>query len=90
MSLLTNWKIRIIKDFSEQTEILREGQYVKYVPLVLEGAVKVFTRHEDKELLLYYIESGESCIMSFNAGLKAQPAKFLRLQIKIPVVIATG
>lgn len=65
----------IIKDFSEQTEILREGQYVKYVPLVLEGAVKVFTRHEDKELLLYYIESGESCIMSFNAGLKSTASK---------------
>ena len=68
-------KFGIIKDFSEQTEILREGQYAKYVPLVLEGAVKVFTRHEDKELLLYYIESGESCIMSFNAGLKSTASK---------------
>lgn len=68
-------KFGIMKDFSAQTEILREGQYVKYVPLVLEGAVKVFTRHEDKELLLYYIESGESCIMSFNAGLKSAASK---------------
>ena len=50
-------KFGIIKDFSEQTEILREGQYVKYVPLVLEGAVKVFTRHEDKELLLEWVKS---------------------------------
>lgn len=64
-----------IKDFTADTEILREGQYVKLVPLVLEGVVKVFTRHEDKELLLYYIESGESCIMSFNAGLKNSPSK---------------
>lgn len=64
-----------VKDFTADTEILREGQYVKLVPLVLEGVVKVFTRHEDKELLLYYIESGESCIMSFNAGLKNNPSK---------------
>ena len=35
------------------TEILREGQYVKVIPLVLEGLVKVFTKYEDKELLLY-------------------------------------
>ncbi len=56
-------------------EVLREGQYVKSVPLVLEGLVKVFTRHEDKELLLYYIESGESFIMSFNAGLKNTPSR---------------
>ena len=68
-------KFGIVKDFSAQAEILREGQYVKYVPLVLEGMVKVFTRHEDKELLLYYIESGESCIMSFNAGLKSTASK---------------
>ncbi len=68
-------KFGIVKDFSAQTEILREGQFVKFVPLVLEGTVKVFTRHEDKELLLYYIESGESCIMSFNAGLKNNASK---------------
>ncbi|MBU7570999.1 MAG: Crp/Fnr family transcriptional regulator [Flavobacterium sp.] len=65
----------VVKDFTTDTEILREGQYVKLVPLVLEGVVKVFTRHEKKELLLYYIESGESCIMSFNAGLKNSPSK---------------
>jgi CRP/FNR family transcriptional regulator len=65
----------VVKDFIEDTEILREGQYVKFVPLVLEGVVKVFTRHEDKELLLYYIESGEGCIMSFNAGFKNSPSK---------------
>ncbi len=65
----------IVKKFEADTEILREGQYVKLVPLVLEGVVKVFTRHGDKELLLYYIESGESCIMSFNAGFKNSPSK---------------
>jgi CRP/FNR family transcriptional regulator len=65
----------VVKEFLVNTEILKEGQFVKLVPLVLEGVIKVFTRQEDKELLLYYIESGESCIMSFNAGLKNSPSK---------------
>lgn len=65
----------VVKHIAANTEILREGQYVKLIPLVLEGSVKVFTRHEDKELLLYYIENGESCIMSFTAGLKNSPSK---------------
>lgn len=65
----------VITEFQVNTEILREGQFVKLVPLVLEGLVKVFTRQEEKELLLYYIESGESCIMSFNAGLNNSPSK---------------
>lgn len=58
------------KEIPSDTEILREGQYVKVIPVVLEGLIKVFTRHEDKELLLYYIRPQESCIMSFAASLR--------------------
>lgn len=62
------------KDLPGNTEILREGQYVKVIPVVLTGLIRVFTRHEDKELLLYYIRPNESCIMSFSAGIKNEPS----------------
>jgi CRP/FNR family transcriptional regulator len=62
-------------EIPENTEVMREGQYVKAVPIVASGLVKVFTRHEDKELLLYYIQPGESCIMTFDACLKNVPSK---------------
>ena len=62
-------------DLHEGTEVLREGQYVKVLPIVLSGAIKVFTRGGDKELLLYSIEPGESCVMSFMAGLKNSPSQ---------------
>ncbi|UWX54591.1 Crp/Fnr family transcriptional regulator [Maribacter litopenaei] len=65
----------IIKEIPKDNEILREGQYVKVIPIVLEGLIKVFTRHKDKELLLYYIRPKESCIMSFSASLKNEPSK---------------
>jgi CRP/FNR family transcriptional regulator len=68
-----------IMDFEKDTEIVKMGQYIKFIPLVLEGIIKVFTRFEDKELLLYYIESGESCIMSFNAGIKNTPSKIIAI-----------
>jgi CRP/FNR family transcriptional regulator len=51
------------------TTIVREGQYIKAIPIVLKGLVKVFAGFEDKELLLYYIEPKESCVMSFSAAL---------------------
>lgn len=57
------------------TEILREDQYVKVIPFVLEGIIKVFSRFEEKELLLYYIETHESCIMSFSASLNNTPSR---------------
>jgi len=64
-----------IVDIPENVEVMREGQYVKAVPIVTDGLVKVYTRNEDKELLLYYIQPGESCIMSFDACLKNIPSK---------------
>ena len=65
-------KIREFGQYSEAskgTELLRVGQYVKVVPLVIEGLIKVFSQYEEKELLLYYIQPTQSCIMSFTAGL---------------------
>jgi len=69
----------ITKEIPRENEILREGQYVKVIPIVIEGLIKVFTRYEDKELLLYYIRPNESCIMSFAASLKNEPSKVFAL-----------
>ena len=68
-------KFSKIQDIPKDTEILREGQYIKVIPLVIEGAIKVFTRFKEKELLLYYIRPDESCIMSFAASMKNEPSK---------------
>ncbi len=64
-----------LKQVPADTEILRQGQYVKVIPLVLKGLVKVFTRYGEKELLLYYIQADESCIMSFAAALQNNPSE---------------
>ncbi|UTW64630.1 Crp/Fnr family transcriptional regulator [bacterium SCSIO 12741] len=65
----------VIQEFPAETEILRESQYVKVLPIVLEGLVKVFSRFDDRELLLYYIEPAQSCVMSFSASLKNEPSR---------------
>jgi CRP/FNR family transcriptional regulator, anaerobic regulatory protein len=63
-----------IQEIPAHTEVLRQGQYVKVIPIVLEGLIRVFTKRDDKELLLYYIQPTESCIMSFSVGLKNEPS----------------
>ena len=65
----------IIKDLPAQTELLREGQYAKVIPIVIHGLVKVYSRYEDRELLLYYIEPAESCIISFSSGISQLPSR---------------
>lgn len=64
-----------LKEIPEGVAILKEGQYVKAIPIVLEGLVKTFTRAEEKELLLYYIGPSQSCIMSFAAVLSNAPSR---------------
>jgi CRP/FNR family transcriptional regulator len=68
-------ELSIYKEIPAGTEILQLGQYVNLIPIVEKGLVKVFTHHEDKELLLYYIQPVESCVMSFSAALKGQKSK---------------
>lgn len=68
-----------IQDVPAGMEILKEGQYVKVIPIVLEGLVKVLTRTEEKELLLYYIGSTQSCIMSFSAGITQSPSRIVAI-----------
>ncbi|MEO1437558.1 MAG: Crp/Fnr family transcriptional regulator [Bacteroidota bacterium] len=51
--------------FDEGDVLLKEGGYVKFIPLVLSGLIKVYVEKESgHEVLLYYINQGESCIMS--------------------------
>ena len=44
------------------------GSYVKFIPLIVEGYIKVTTEDEEegRELLLYYLQPGEACSMSFT------------------------
>jgi CRP/FNR family transcriptional regulator, anaerobic regulatory protein len=77
----------VIKEFPSQTEILHEGQHVTMIPLVLEGLIKVFTRNEERELLLYYIEPRESCVMSFLAGIKNQPSKIFAVTESVSTLL---
>ncbi len=68
-----------IKKFPNKMELIREGQYVKVIPIVLNGLVKVYTQFEDKELLLYYVRPEQSCIMSFSSCLKNEKSKIFAI-----------
>ena len=55
-----------VRSFAPDTVIIEEHDYIKNVPIVLSGSIKVFKLDEEgKEILLYYIKPGESCVMSF-------------------------
>lgn len=66
----------IIKQYKSGSIILSENASVRSIPIVSRGILKVMRAEEDgRELLLYYIRPGESCIMSFLGGLHHETSK---------------
>ncbi len=66
----------ISKTFKEGEIILNENANIRSIPLVMSGSMRVMrTDEEGKEILLYYIKAGESCIMSFLGGLHHDTSK---------------
>ena len=64
----------VLKRFPKDSIIIREGQYLKQLPVILKGIVKVYSQYDGKELLLYYIMPKQSCIMSFAAATYNDPS----------------
>ena len=65
-----------VKSFPAGTVILNLNAYISSIPVILSGSIKVMqTDEEGKEILLYYIKPGESCIMSILAGMHEDKSK---------------
>jgi CRP/FNR family transcriptional regulator, anaerobic regulatory protein len=65
------------RDMDAGSSLLREGQVCASVPFVIEGSIRVFkTAESGREITLYRIERGQSCILSVGCGssIRAFPA----------------
>ncbi|MGN8054666.1 Crp/Fnr family transcriptional regulator [Pedobacter sp. 22163] len=70
------YKYSILKTYQAGNIILNENAHIRSIPIVTKGTMKVMRTEEDgREILLYYIKAGESCIMSFLGGLHNETSK---------------
>ncbi|TRO66767.1 Crp/Fnr family transcriptional regulator [Christiangramia sabulilitoris] len=59
--------VGILKNISAGETIIEIGDYVRGMPLLLRGAVKILREDsEGDELLLYFLERGDTCAMTLN------------------------
>ena len=66
----------IRKEYEAGSVILNENAHIRSIPIVVRGTLRVIRTEEDgREILLYYIKAGESCIMSFLGGLHNETSK---------------
>ncbi len=60
----------IVKSYKAGDVIMNENSRINAIPIIAKGVLSIFRTEEDgREILLYYIQAGESCVMSFLGGL---------------------
>ncbi|MBK7389805.1 MAG: Crp/Fnr family transcriptional regulator [Bacteroidetes bacterium] len=56
--------------------IMDTGQYIKFIPLLLSGSIKIIRQDDtDGEILLYYVGSNETCAMSLTCCMAHQKSR---------------
>lgn len=61
---------------SREEQIVRPGEYPKWIPLLLKGAIKV-NRVDDsgQEIFLYYLYPGQTCALTLNCCMLEKPSE---------------
>jgi CRP/FNR family transcriptional regulator len=60
-------QVGIFKKIPEGFKLIEIGDYIKSMPLLLSGAIKVLREDNDgDELLLYFLENGDTCAMTLT------------------------
>lgn len=55
------------KEIAEGSKLIEVGQYIKAMPLLINGAIKILRDDDDgDELLLYFLEKGDTCAMTLS------------------------
>ncbi|WP_370001135.1 Crp/Fnr family transcriptional regulator [Winogradskyella sp.] len=68
--------VALPKSFKKNDIIIDIGQDLKYIPLLISGNIKVLREDaEGNELLLYVLESGDTCAMSLTCCMAKSVSK---------------
>ncbi|MFP9100784.1 Crp/Fnr family transcriptional regulator [Flavobacterium sp. RHBU_24] len=58
-------KVATLVDFKEGNYLIEIGQYIRQMPLLINGAIKIIREdRQEGELLLYFLEKGDTCAMT--------------------------
>ena len=64
------------QSFKEGDLIMDYGKYIRMMPIILKGTVKVSRLNENgNEILLYYLSSNDSCSMAYSCCVEAKKSE---------------
>jgi len=63
-------QVGTFKEVPEGFKMMEIGEYIKAMPLLVSGAIKILREDNDgDELLLYFLEKGDTCAMTLTCGI---------------------
>ncbi len=65
-----------VKNIPEGKYVVKQGSYLNFLPIILDGLIKMYAEEEQVEFLLYYIHPGQCCILSFNHLFSQEAVRF--------------
>ena len=66
----------VVKYFNEGDVIMDYGKYIRMMPIIVKGTIKVLRMDENgNEILLYYLSSNESCSMAYSCCMEAKKSE---------------
>lgn len=75
-------------EFEEGDVLIDYNQYIKSIPLLLSGAIKVLREDYDSgELLLYYLERGDTCAVSMTCCMGDKQSEIKAIGEKAGVIV---
>jgi len=64
------------QSFKEGDLIMDYGKYIRMMPIIIKGTIKVLRLDENgNEILLYYLSSSESCSMAYSCCIEAKKSE---------------
>ncbi len=66
------------KDIPEGFRLIEIGDYIKSMPLLVSGAIKILREDDDgDEIILYFIEQGDTCAMTLSCCLGSSKSEII-------------
>jgi len=60
-------KVGVVQTVPKDSFIVEQHKYIKWLALVISGKVRVWQENEDRQILLYYVNPIQTCVLSLSA-----------------------
>ena len=61
------YKVGVIQTVPKHAFVVEQYKYIKWLALVISGEVRVWQENEDRQILLYYVNPVQTCVLSLSA-----------------------